>query len=312
MPYSPPEWRSPRREPNAQRRSVKNALWSMSVNRGFPQGVITRGLSPRPSEWADEQLDLQDDEHAPERRALARARLLTHREKKKLKIARGKGHSTCAPLTIDSQFEPEVGRARMYSKFEFPRDLDGDVAALLDPRAWDDCSDIFEETTEVHLEHGRYVRADESDLESKLGRPWTGLLYEYADTGPFAVENILQVDFDVHPERGQIERVDLVFELFDSLRYSAGALEFPGMMRQNNGYVRAKRLGDDSTVLECLKVVRFGRLTRWGGGGAFDYGEFLNYMAAAFLSLWVNDIAQTIPCCESRRKSTRRKSQRDL
>jgi hypothetical protein len=50
-----------------------------------------------------------------------------------------------------------------------------------------------------------------------------------------------------------------------------------------------------------LKQVRFGRLTRWGGRGGFDFGEILNYAAATYLSLWIGDVHQIVPCCKKKK-----------
>jgi hypothetical protein len=41
-------------------------------------------------------------------------------------------------------------------------------------------------------------------------------------------------------------------------------------------------------------------MTQWNVGGAFDYGEILNYTAPTLLSLWVGDLEQIVPCCKQR------------
>lgn len=270
----------------------------------------------------------------------------------------------CVATADDPDYDPVRGRSRLYSTLTARREMGLDLAQLLDPRGWDECSDLFEETYEVEPDGNGGYREKPTPPEA-YGRSWQGLLYEFADVGPQAVENILWVRFAVtrvcdpimpyylDPERRNksrwdrenrrlrdevdyrdftwrkdrygkgcparqdgsgarrsegagdchcpVDAVEIQYELHDSLSYRVGPLTLPGMMRQNSGYLRAWSRRDDYTDIECVKNIRFGRLSRWSISGAFDFGEMLNYTAAAFLSLWIGEIEQIVPCCTQRR-----------
>ena len=271
----------------------------------------------------------------------------------------------CVPTADDPNYDPVRGTTRLYSTLTVRRSMGLDLAQLLDPRAWDECSDLFEETYEVEPDGNGGYREKPTPPEA-YGCGWQGLLYEFADAGPQAVQNVLWVRFAVtracepipyylDPERKNpsqwdrenrrrrdkrnfrdfkwrsgrnkhyrqecsarmdalpsrqsggrdcgcpLDAVEIHYELHDSLSYRVGPLTLPGMMRQNSGYLRAWSRRDCYTDIECVKNIRFGRLSRWSNSGAFDFGEMLNYTAAAFLSLWIGEIEQIVPCCEQRK-----------
>jgi hypothetical protein len=269
----------------------------------------------------------------------------------------------CVATADDPDYDPVRGRSRLYSTLTARRCMDLDLAQLLDPRGWDECSDLFEDTFEVEPDGAGGYREKPTPPKA-FGRSWQGLLYEFADVGPQAVENILWVRFAVtrlcdgvlpyylDPERRNpsqwdranrrqrddrdyrdfswrgprydeyreraiasgsscpegggdcgcpLDAVEIQYELHDSLSYRVGPLTLPGMMRQNSGYLRAWSRSDGYTDIECVKNIRFGRLSRWSISGAFDFGEMLNYTAAAFLSLWIGEIEQIVPCCTQRK-----------
>jgi len=274
--------------------------------------------------------------------------------------AADKDFPRCVPTADDPNYDPVRGRSRLYSTLTVRRPMGLDLAQLLDPRGWDECSDLFEDTFEVEPDGNGGYRQKPTPAEA-YGRSWQGLLYEFADVGPQAVENILWVRFAatrlcekkipyyLDPERKNksqfrepvvdenyrdfcwrekrygrecaarrsaseasrsggagdcdcpLDAVEIQYELHDSLSYRVGPMTLPGMMRQNSGYLRAWSRQDGYTDIECVKNIRFGRLSRWSLSGAFDFGEMLNYTAAAFLSLWIGEIEQIVPCCTQRK-----------
>ena len=239
----------------------------------------------------------------------------------------------CFATANDPSYNPKRGSTRLFSRLIVHRPLDHELACLLDPRGWDNCSDLLDETYQVIERDGSYVEVDTPPEE--YGTNWEGLLYESADAGPQGFENILKLRFRVsrtcdpmeewqhraswHEEQRRgtvrssaceakkcdhpIESVEVVFKLFDSLSYHAGPLTLPGVMRQNNGFVRAWSTGEGKTKMSCLKRIQFGRVTQWSVAGPFDYGEILNYTAPTLLSLWVGDIEQMVPCCKQLKAS---------
>ena len=262
----------------------------------------------------------------------------------------------CVPTADDPNYDPVRGTSSLYSTLRTRRKMAFDLAQLLDPRGWDNCSDLFEDSFEVVPDgHGGY--REKPTPPEAYGRSWQGLLYEFADVGPQAVQNILWVRFAVtrvcdeeipyylcpppegtgRPMRGsgaragadykdyawrrdrypnrdarnragpshagvecdcEVDAVEIQYELHDSLSYRVGPLTLPGMMRRNSGYLRAWSCEDGYTDIQCKKDIHFGRLTRWNAAGAFDFGEILNYTAAAFLSLWIGNVEQIVPCCQ--------------
>jgi len=219
--------------------------------------------------------------------------------------------SKCIPMVSDPGFDPKRGRPFVFSRLLVRRPLDDELVCLLDPRWWDKCSDLFDDTYRVEQVNGGYLPIDPEPIPP--GNPWQGLLYEKAGVGPQTVENVLRVRFapmrscSDRPKRTaacrvgacahQITNVDVDYGLYDSLSYRLGGIDLPGLMRQNYGVFRAKRNRDGTTEISCSKTIRFGRVTDWGiGAGAFDYGEILNYMAPTYLSLWIYDVTQVVPC----------------
>lgn len=273
-------------------------------------------------------------------------------------LERNRELPACVPTNSNPDFDPVRGRTELRSGLTTRRAMGVDLAQLLDPRGWDNCSDLFEDTFQV-VPDGNGGYREKPTRPEDYGTSWEGLLYELADAGPQAVENILWVRFAVsrtcdeppyyldpamlggsqppaliagltgsrawrqgrydlaarrrrrgaicdHAEgQCEVDAVEVQYELYDSLSYRVGGLTLPGVLRQNNGYFRAWSCEDGFTDVDCVKFLRFARLTRWSISGAYDFGEMLNYTAAAFLSLWIGDIQQIVPCCEQR-KATRR------
>jgi hypothetical protein len=201
--------------------------------------------------------------------------------------------SRCIPRVDDPGFTQPSQQTSLFSKLTVRQPLNK-LTNLLDPRCWHNCSDLFDTTYRVRKNDYSQITPDED--KDKIGSSWDGYLYEEAGVGPQALKNILYIDFKVSPSA-----VDVEYKLYDSLAYEIGGIELPGLMRQNFGYFRARSAGNASTTVECQKTIRYARLTDWSGptgGGGFDYGDLLNYLAPTFLSVWIYDVTQIVPCCE--------------
>ena len=183
------------------------------------------------------------------------------------------------------------------------------VAPLLDPRAWASCSDLFRRTCQV----AKPIGCDPVCLPAKpadLGTDWKGELYERAVVGYQEVENLLSIDLaacDVGTAKG---RLKIDYSLFRSISHRFGGWEFPGLMRNNSGTITAtavaggKDLQPDAepphTRIRVTKLVHYGRAGSWSGTSALDVGELCNYLAPAFLTLWVANVKFVVPCCPDR------------
>ncbi|MBI3784377.1 MAG: hypothetical protein HY270_13350 [Deltaproteobacteria bacterium] len=143
-------------------------------------------------------------------------------------------------------------------------------------------------------QNGYYVAAPN---QSALGSNWDGLLYERAVAAGQFVENVLRIGFSVQRQSNNpIARVHATYRLYESICYRLGGIEVAGIMQRNSGELTATPIDDTSTSLTCTKTIRYGRLTNWSAAGPFDLGQMLNYLAPAFLCLWVNEVRLVVPC----------------
>jgi hypothetical protein len=225
----------------------------------------------------------------------------------------------CIPRVDKPSLKPETGQTFLKSGFEVQQSLKPELAYLVDPRNWDECSDLFDLTYRIEKPSRGSTDEIPPKIRSDPNAPatdWQGFLYELAGVGPQAVENILRINFVVtrkctsHGARRppkckagtcthDITMVNADYKLHESRSYTIGGITFPGLMRQNEGHFRATRLSDYRTEISVKKTIRFGRLTDWStSAGVFDLGEILNYTAPAYLSLWIHDVSQVVPCCE--------------
>jgi hypothetical protein len=233
--------------------------------------------------------------------------------------ARHRNPARCIPQVDKPGLDPERGRTFLHSVFHVQQALKPALAYLLDPRNWDECSDLFDLTYRIAQPRGGDDGKPPPELRSDPDLPgtdWKGYLYELAGVGPQVVENILNIDFKVKRTcsgagakrslkckeglcHHALTEVNVDYGLHESLSYEIGGIQFPGLMRQNHGYFRAKPAPNDRTEISVTKTIRFARLTDWStGAGVFDLGEILNYTAPAYLSLWIYDVTQVVPCCE--------------
>jgi hypothetical protein len=177
------------------------------------------------------------------------------------------------------------------------------VAPLLDPRAWAKCSKLFERTCKV-AEPKACVPCCVIPAPNELGKNWNGVLYERAVVGYQKVENLLSIDFSVCDVGTAQGRLSIDYSLYRSISHRFGVWELPGLMRNNSGTVAAEPTGPHKegeeppyTAMTVTKLISYGRSDCWSGSSTMDFGELCNYLAPAFLTLWVTDVQFIVPCC---------------
>ena len=200
----------------------------------------------------------------------------------------------CVKPAVKISYPTGLKTTQMRSWVTANRELDETLLPLLDPRGWSRCSTLFKRTYRVIDAGTDYPRHDGPE---PIGSDWSGLMYELAEVGPQTVENVLSIDFRVVREANRIDAVEVRYGLYESLSYQFGALALPGVMQQNWGVFRATPSPRGQTEIYSEKTVNFARVTGWSAMGLFDYGEVLNYMAPALLTLWIDDLQLTVPCC---------------
>jgi hypothetical protein len=195
-----------------------------------------------------------------------------------------------------------------------------DLPAVLDPRSWPHCGDIFDKTDLVQWDPvpKKWVPYAGSMTATPIGSPWTTAKSAFGapevgmqedvtvgatDSGGFvaAFSNVLNIDFAVslgnpNPLDDAI-RVD--YSLNDPLSSVVFGQSVSGGLRNDEGYVLATReptAPNDWSVIKVVKTVQFDDLTPTGG--TVDYGELLNYMAPGILCLWLEDTSEMTPCCD--------------
>lgn len=182
----------------------------------------------------------------------------------------------------------------------------GQVARFLDPRAWDECSELFLRTCRVSDAPECEPRCLSPTADYPPGADWDGIIYEHAGAGPQEVENLLSVDFDISKNTKGVRKVEVEYSLYRSISHRLGGWESAGLFRRNAGKLTAKPIkydipegpaNADCTELVVTKDVEFGRLSSWRGSALVDYGDLCDYLAPALLTLWVTNLALIVPCC---------------
>ena len=225
-----------------------------------------------------------------------------------LKALFARQESPCFDVTSCGTFSGNTLKTSLDSYVTVRKPL-SKVAPLLDPRAWASCSDLFRRTCQVAKPAG----CEPVCLPAKpadLGTDWKGELYERAVVGYQEVENLLSIDLaacDVGTAKG---RLKIDYSLYRSISHRFGGWEFPGLMRNNSGTITATAVagGKDHqpdeepphTRIRVTKLVHYGRAGSWSGTSALDVGELCNYLAPAFLTLWVANVKFVVPCCPDR------------
>jgi hypothetical protein len=211
-------------------------------------------------------------------------------------LVRNAPTTPCSKPTCTVTINPFSNETKLTATIQVTHPL-ATLVPKLDPRAWSNCSDLFTKTYQVDDPPSpSYTRIS---APWKAGDPWNGLLFEQATCGQQQIENILRIDFKPPgAPGGAANQLRLTYDLYRSISYSAGALHLPGMMRQNRGYLIARRVNAAASELEVEKIVKYGRLSSWSGSRVIDYGEILNYVARALFAEWVHHIETFVGCCQ--------------
>ena len=203
----------------------------------------------------------------------------------------------------ESTFNARSRTTQLRSSVVVYRPLD-QVAPLLDPRRWDECSELFTRTCQVAEPPGCDFECVEPTAAPTPD--WRGFLYERATVGPQEIENLLSVRYEVTSDQTRPEAVKVDYSLYRAVSHRLGGFESPGLFRANSGDLRAGRIDHDNpfepsnrdcTLIEVTKDVQYARISGWSGTHLVDYGELANYLAPAFLTLWIANLQLIVPCC---------------
>ena len=209
----------------------------------------------------------------------------------------------CGAPHGDSTFNARSRTTQLRSSVVVYRPLD-QVAPLLDPRRWDECSELFTRTCQVAEPPGCDFECVEPTAQPTPDR--RGFLYERATVGPQEIENLLSVRYEVTSDQTRPEAVKVDYSLYRAVSHRLGGFESPGLFRANSGDLRAGRIDHDNpfepsnrdcTLIEVTKDVQYARMSAWSGSPFVDYGELANYLAPAFLTLWIANLQLIVPCC---------------
>lgn len=176
-----------------------------------------------------------------------------------------------------------------------------EVAPKLDPRRWDQCGDLFRRTCQVSTPPGPVPRCIDPEPPCDGNKPWDGIIYERAGVGPVEAENLLSVCYA--PATKTARKVDVGFRLYRSISQRLGGWEAPGLFRRDSGSLTARPTDCDllekknCTEIFVTKTVQYGRHSTWSSSSLADFGELSNYLAPAFLTLWVTNVQLVVPCC---------------
>lgn len=169
------------------------------------------------------------------------------------------------------------------------------LAARLDPRNWKRCARYFVRSHHVVPAGGIDYKDVDPKTDVPLGTDWHGLLDEQVTLPMAEFEQILSVNFTVHPAEIRVN-----FWLYHPLRAEVGFLTASGGMRRDSGCLRAvpDRVNPGGrTILTVNKTVNYRDLTRRDPSTTIDYGKIMNYLAPAALCMWVDDLGLLVPCC---------------
>jgi hypothetical protein len=219
------------------------------------------------------------------------------------------GLPPCGGQSATGTYDSTLKSTNLKSRVVVYRSLN-EVAGLLDPQRWDECSELFLRTCRVSKAPGCEPECISPAKDDLPGADWEGIIYERAGAGPQEIENLLSVKYNVTSDRVNecvdVEEVRVKYSLHRSISHRLGGWESAGLFRRNAGEVIAKPIkydipngeaGADCTEMFVTKDVEFGRITSWRGSSVVDYGDLCNYLAPALLTLWVTNLAMIVPCC---------------
>jgi hypothetical protein len=141
-----------------------------------------------------------------------------------------------------------------------------------------------------------FVRREAADSNG-AGTSGSGILYEdvlcewsEATTGRF--RNLLNIGFTVAPKR-----IEASSTLHRSLTSQLWLVERPGGIDVDSGaWTAIGDPGDEWTKLQLVKRLRFTDATARDADptGPWDLGQTMNYLAPAFLGMWVDAVFQGV------------------
>jgi hypothetical protein len=197
----------------------------------------------------------------------------------------------CLPFTVERiriTYDAPTRATTARSTIRVRRPL-AQLARILDPQCWKNCSDFFTESFRCSMKTYQ-------PEPKPIGQSWRGALFERFEVPLASFDNVLIIDFSVKPKA-----IHVTYGLYDSLRFTFVGAESPGALEIDRGYVTARSVAGDPgwTEIEMEKVVCFKNLTPTPASGPVDDGEWLNYSAPAMLSAWIDEAHQTSLCCEA-------------
>jgi hypothetical protein len=194
-------------------------------------------------------------------------------------------NATCTvDYNANSKITRIIGRARVKRTM-------AQLAPVLDPRSWSATGSVIGAAFPVVDDNGVYKpRRDLDDQE--LGKPWKGLLYEYARSDVASFENILSIDRFTGMNA---KRIEATYHLYDCLVCTFGMISAPGGLTVNQGHGLATPVNDEWSDLEVLKEIKVRDLTPHDPGRGYDFGQWINSTIGAALSQWVDDTSMMSP-----------------
>jgi hypothetical protein len=230
------------------------------------------------------------------------------------------GSGECLPMetTCVACLDGKTWDTTVFATARVPRPLP-ELAAVLDPRSWRACSTTFED---IHIAAFDNVFMTWDELKNpnlpNVGEPWSTAKASPADpelglweqvvigataAGGFVAEfvNVLNVELTVDTTNPDpfMDEILVTYSLNQPISSALFGQVMAGGLLNDEGYARAFRdplSPADWTRVEMKKTIQFRDLT--DAGGAFDYGELLNYVAPGISCLWLEDSTETSPCCE--------------
>lgn len=194
-----------------------------------------------------------------------------------------------------------------------------ELAAVLDPRSWPQCSTVFEDIQIVEFD-GIAMKWNvlQNPNLPPLGDPWSTrraspndpelgvrerVIIGATSAGGFVAEFTTVLNVELTKSLGNFnpltDEIRLTYSLNQSEQSRLFGQVMSGGLLNDDGYGRAIRDSlspADWTRVEMKKTIQFHDLT--DAGGAFDYGELLNYVAPGISCLWLEDSSELSPCCD--------------
>jgi hypothetical protein len=230
-------------------------------------------------------------------------------------------NSECLPMdtTCVACLDGKTWDTTVTATARVPRPIE-ELAVVLDPRSWHRCgSSVFKDIQIMEfdptvpeqwkiIKHPNLPRLGEpwSTIRKSPGDPELGLFEQViigaTATDGFVAEfrNILNITLtkSLRNPNPQDDEIRLTFSLNTPLSSTLFGQEMAGGLVNDEGFGRAVRdqlSPADWTRVTMKKIVQFRDLT--DNGGAFDYGELLNYIAPGLSCLWLEDSTELNPCC---------------